>query len=379
MTIEIKGVNFINKGAELMLRAILNEFEERNIKSEFCLNLKDVALAPSELDRIRFYPWRYSKKLPFLGKTLNFLFDKAGIKTFKGRKVVTRNQIDVILDASGFVYSEQWGPESAEVMAKYYEEAKRKGQKVILLPQAFGPFEQKRLKEAMQKIMYESDLVFARDQISFTSLKELTPDTNKLYLSNDFTIKLKGTAVDQNTHDKICIIPNYRMIDMRDNNEYLNFLNNTVLALKKLECEFYFLIHESDKDSLIVQQLEERIGVNFEVISEKDPLKIKTLIGDSKFVIASRFHGIVSALTQNIPTIATGWSHKYEMLYDKYDIRELYLGNLNNQDKILQLIQLLNDESEYNSIEQKLKVKNQIVLKEVNQMWDKVFSLISEN
>lgn len=379
MIVEIKGVNFINKGAELMLRAIMKEFEDRGGEVEFCLNLKDISLAPPELDNLNFYPWRYSKKLPFLGKSLNFIFEKAAIKTFKGRKVVTRKDIDVVLDASGFVYSDQWGPESAEVMASYFKQAKNKGQKVILLPQAFGPFEQIRLKKAMQKILNTVDLVFARDEISYSLLNKLAPKAKNLYQSKDFTIKVKGKEDGKGTQNKVCIIPNYRMIDMRSDNEYLDFLDNAVSSLNKLNLEFFFLIHESDKDRLIVQKLEERRGIKYESIAEQDPLKIKTLIGNSRFVIASRYHGIISALTQNIPTIATGWSHKYEMLYDEYNIRNLYLDNLTEQEKITELIQLLNDEADFNLIEQNLKAKNQDILEDVNQMWDKVFSIISEN
>jgi len=67
------------------------------------------------------------------------------------------------------------------------------------------------------------------------------------------------------------------------------------------------------------------------------------------------------------------------MLYDEYDIRSLYLDNITEQKKITELIQLLNDEAEFDLIEQKLKAKNQDILEDVNQMWDKVFSVISEN
>lgn len=377
MLIEIKGVNFINKGAELMLRSIIDEFKKRDIDTDFCLNIKDISLAPSEMSNLKLYPWRYSKKLPFLGKSLNFIFDKTGIKTFSGREVVTRNQINVILDASGFVYSEQWGPESAEVMASYYREAKRKGQKVVLLPQAFGPFGQIRLKEAMQEIIHSADLIFARDKISYSSLKEITSNVDNIYLSKDFTIKMKGEVVKKKTDGKVCIIPNYRMIDMREDNVYLGFLDNVVNALNKLNHKFYFLIHESDKDSSIVKQLEEKRNANYEIIMEENPMKIKTLIGNSKFVIASRFHGIISALSQNIPTIATGWSHKYEMLYNEYEIEKLYLDNLTDEVEIFHLIELLSKKNEFASIKQKLLSKNEQIVNEVNEMWDQVFELIS--
>lgn len=42
----------------------------------------------------------------------------------------------------------QWGPKSSEAMAKLPKRWKRQGKKTILLPQAFGPFENKSVKDA---------------------------------------------------------------------------------------------------------------------------------------------------------------------------------------------------------------------------------------
>lgn len=379
MKVEVKGVNFINKGAELMLRSILKEFDERNVNAKFCLNLKDIAIAPPDLDRLGFYPWRYSKKIPFLGKFINYIFEKLDIGKYKQRDVVTRNQIDVILDASGFVYSDQWGSDSAEVSANYYREAKEMGQKVILLPQAFGPFKDDKLKKAMQEIVKYADLIFARDKVSFTSIKELSPQADNVFQSKDFTIKMKSTSSNNATQHKACIIPNYRMIDMRGDNNYITFLDNIVSILNEMDQKFYFLIHESNKDKILIEQLEEKWNKNFEVITELNPLKIKEMIGASKYVISSRFHGIVSALTQNIPTIATGWSHKYQMLYAEYDINELFLDDLSNKELLTNIIKIINNEKEYSIIVKNLKQKNDLILNEVDSMWENVFNLINEN
>lgn len=381
MKVEVKGVNFINKGAELMLRSVLNEFEERNVEAKFCINLKDISLAPPDLKYLRFYPWRYSKKIPFLGKSLNFLFEILKIKSFKGHKVITRKEIDVILDASGFAYSEQWGPEYAEVMAQYYEEAKSRGQKVILLPQAFGPFESKRMKEAMRRIINVADLIFARDNISFESLKSLKDNTNNIFQCPDFTIKMK-TYTDKESdryRNKVCIIPNYRMVDMRAGSKYLDFLDSLATYLTNINLEYYFLIHESDKDRLLVEKLQERRNEKLQIVIEDSPVKIKQIIGSSKFVVGSRFHGIVGALTQNIPTIATGWSHKYKMLYKEYNLEDFYINDLSNTEKLETLINELSVRNKYGRIEEKLKVNNQRVLEQVNDMWEKSFSLIDEN
>lgn len=66
----------------------------------------------------------------------------------------------------------------------------------------------------------------------------------------------------------------------------------------------------------------ENTGKSIPIVSETDPLKIKGILGASKGTLGSRFHGLVSALSQGVPSIATGWSHKYQMLFQDYDFED---------------------------------------------------------
>ena len=38
---------------------------------------------------------------------------------------------------------------------------------------------------------------------------------------------------------------------------------------------------------------------------------IKAIIGNCDYVISSRFHALIAALSQRIPALALGWTHKY--------------------------------------------------------------------
>src|SRR5690606_3971596 len=46
-----------------------------------------------------------------------------------------------VLDASGFAFSDQWGPEVAQWLVQELNSKKNRRQKLVLLPQAFGPFQ----------------------------------------------------------------------------------------------------------------------------------------------------------------------------------------------------------------------------------------------
>jgi colanic acid/amylovoran biosynthesis protein len=52
---------------------------------------------------------------------------------------------------------------------------------------------------------------------------------------------------------------------------------------------------------------------------------LKQYLGESHLVIASRFHALMGALSQGVPSIGTSWSHKYEMLFDEYGCPEMLL------------------------------------------------------
>src|SRR5690606_34992684 len=47
------------------------------------------------------------------------------------------------------------------------------------------------------------------------------------------------------------------------------------------------------------------------------------LVRSSHLVISSRYHALVAALANGVPSVALGWSEKYPSLFDDFSVPEL--------------------------------------------------------
>ncbi|EOZ95682.1 hypothetical protein A33Q_3044 [Indibacter alkaliphilus LW1] len=378
MNIELRGVEFVNKGAELMLQAIIqkasNELKEVNFvmevnsRSPFDKLKSEGILAKTNIQRKGI---KWERLLNALPKSLrNSLGFASAI------------EIDAVIDGSGFAFGDKWGADKAgKRCANFIEKWKKSGKKVILLPQAFGPFSDPILADKMKVILSHADLVFARDRISFQYLKDLKVGEKNLFLAPDFTNLVQGTVLPKYVSFEfdVAIIPNQKMLETeskQDNELYLPFLLQTIQLIQRKNRKPFFLIHESKMDRAIAEKINNQLDSPIPIVHEEDPLVVKGIIGKSKAVVTSRFHGLVSALSQNIPCLATGWSHKYEMLFEDYDYKDglCQLGEAPEyyEEKIRMILQL----DSARAISEKLKVESAKQKAETEKMWAKVFDVL---
>lgn len=240
--------------------------------------------------------------------------------------LVLDREVDVIIDAAGFAYSDQWGRARSLELARTTRRWRRQGTKVILMPQAFGPYTDPVIRSAIQKSVDNADLVCPRDSTSYRYLTSVTGERHYIRQYPDFTNLIEGIAPEEaDSEDRgVAIVPNYRMIDMTDaatSNSYVRFMIRCAKYLVELNAQPYVLVHESIDDKRLADQISAACG-GIPVVKEDDPLKIKGILGASAAVVASRFHALVSALSQGVPSLATGWSHKYKELFDDYSFPE---------------------------------------------------------
>lgn len=384
MIIEIRKAGFVNKGAEMMLLSIIENIQTKYPDTTF-------VMAPSTEKGSQPY-----SKLSRLGFKLKFRLRRGKVdiswignlipkKVRDAYGIVLNKEIDIILDASGFSYSDQWGTYDTEELKDALTNRDKKNQKFILLPQAFGPFENESNIINIDKALKAADLVFARDAYSMQSLKKvIEPFPKNIFQSPDFTCGLAKSITNEveNKAGMVAIVPNYRMLDKTRKDDRDSYVDNLVEAIKILLANGlkpYFLIHETDLDKGVALEIMSKLKVNdIPCVEEDNPRVIKGYLSVSSFVISSRYHASVSALSQSVPVIGTSWSHKYQELFREYDFEE-GLSELANSEQIKRLTNSLCNESYRDEVSNKLKINSEKVKVENDAMWSSVFEVIDSS
>jgi polysaccharide pyruvyl transferase WcaK-like protein len=379
MVIELRGVEFVNKGAELMLEAILAKVKENYPLAVFAMEISPRApISKLRRRRILVKTNFKFKGIPF-GKILDLI--PKSIRNTIG--FVSEEDISIVLDGSGFAFGDKWGARKAgKRCGNHIEKWKKEGKKIILLPQAFGPFSDRSMISMMKKIVGNADLIFARDRISFDYLNEINGKNDRFKLFPDFTNLVKGNVpkLKMDLGTCVAIIPNQKMMDTKDtaqNLAYPKFLKTMIEKIQKKGLSPFFLIHESEMDRIIALKINEQLEKPISIIEVEDPLEVKGIIGVSFAVITSRFHGLVSALSQSIPCLATGWSHKYEMLFEDYGYPEGLCQVIGNSEYFDEKLSLILEENKRGKLILNLSTKAKKQKELTQKMWDMVFTQFS--
>lgn len=321
MNIEISGVFPANRGALLMLEAIRAQVHEVFPKARLV-----VPLDWSATDRLRYSVWGTSGALP---KDLSLrLLERAPWKVREYATFVRSRDIDVLLDASGFGYGDFWGLEKLRNrLADRLNSWKTPGKKAVLLPQALGPFQDKGMAKAFVEAAEQLDLIYVRDAVSMEFVEALLPGNAQVRRAPDFTNLLQPELPRrlENLRGAAYIIPNEKMVSGKGDAiraRYLAFLADAVGAIRASGRKATLLLHEGRNDFRLAEALNANLETSVDIVNEPDALVTKALIGAAEFIVSSRFHGLVSALSAGVPALACGWSHKYRELMADYGCAE---------------------------------------------------------
>ena len=324
MIVEVRPGPMTNKGGELILRTVVDRLGGRwDLAVEHWIGPYS---ARSRLGLLQKLWWKRLGPLAGLpGQVV-----PSAIRRSYG--LVSEGDVDAVLDASGYGYGDKFGPERTERAAANARRWRRKGIPHILLPQAFGPFTSPRIQRAARSLISQADLVFARDRVSLEAIVSLDVPGAEARLAPDITVSIAGhppTPSGEAGTPIGFIVPNEKMLQVAGHGAgeaYLAFLASAAVELRARAVNPVLLVHEtSGGDRQLAEAASGMVPGGVPVLEEEDPIRLKGLIGTGVVLVGSRFHALLAALSQGVPVIATGWSHKYPALLEDYGCPEFSL------------------------------------------------------
>lgn len=375
----ITGGSFINKGAEAMALTVrdslMSAFPESKIFMRVAPQYFDIARANGFIPVNSKPPVSLSEKM------------KSKVIAF-GHYLMD----DALIDIGGYQLGDPWGWQQAKGIAKKIRYCNIFGTKTIFMPQALGPFTHKAFERYIPFIINECCVFYIRDKKSLEDVNNICP-VNEERLQPDlaWNFNAEGEEIDTIldkykitlTRPAMCVTPNLRVYE-RHGEHYLDYLSIIIGHLVKQNYQVILLGHELRLDSkkddrflcrLLNDQNEAAIHID-EFLSAK---QIKRIVGLCEFVISSRFHALIAALSQQIPAVAIGWSHKYSELLSDVGLPNNVLEitdaphdvNAINS-KLVEIVQQLDNQRKT------LSEKIPSITKKSGQMLDRVVAAIGE-
>jgi colanic acid/amylovoran biosynthesis protein len=377
MIVELRGINTVNKGAELMMRSMVRELADCH----------DLAVEP------RVAPYRERAQLGLLqklshrripdgviGAASRAMPPLLGGHLRKEYGIVSEADVGGVLDASGFAYSDQFDVERCEIAARRAERWRRLRKAVVLMPQAFGPFTSERLRKAFVRLVDNADLVFARERISYEYVLDVAPRSDHVHLTPDFTCLLPGELPEAFVPNErlAYVVPSAKLLTktsapIRD--AYLPFMVRAADRLRAKGFDVQLLVHERN-DAPVVAALQGLLPFAVPVVRLENAVHIKGLIGAARVIVASRYHALVSALSQGVPSLGIGWSHKYETLFDDYGCKEFVVDPTIDDGRLSERLDSLTNAASFEGLVPGLKERACAERMKVAKMWDQVRQIL---
>lgn len=370
MRILIRRGQFANKGAEAMVRTVQQEIGRRLPSATFVVGAESVLPGTGDqVDRAglvlaeqRLSRWHKAYRV---GREV--LRDpRRAPQRLRNRQWITIQrtveQVDAIVDVAGFAYGDTWGPRKAIQAGDYIAFARRRAVPYIFMPQAWGPFEQSPDHAAYRTIVDGAACVYARDEESQKFLTDLPGVSREIPLCPDIAFRFQGEdesfAIDWlaehaftvGTQPLVAIAPNQKVYERTTGkggeNTYVRCLVQTGKWIEQQGGRVLLIPHEIYPDGrpeaddrglcrLVARELSKPLVVD-EILSAE---RLKALVGLCSLLIGSRFHALIAGLSQKVPAVAIGWSHKYEGLFDDCGLSEFAIHrDALQQEQVVELV-----------------------------------------
>jgi len=340
----IIGGNLVGKGAEAMLLVVRNAIKAAVPESILYMPLA----CQADSEQLKKYGFEIVKqrqqglivKAVSFGLLMTRLLRQGWIDPTAAKEKGIANIFrvsNIVVDIAGFASSDQWGSRAAFGRWRQYALSKSVGNKIIFMPQSWGPFKNKSVSLFTRAMLRDAQLVCAREKISYDHLIESgCVKPQKILLSPDLAFQFRASpskrgqrilheaGLTDRNRPIITMTPNMRIFERTPgqgaNNTYLSTLIDVITHfLHKTPCQIVLIPHEAsyrrandtELCKMIIEQIQDRERVCM-LRADRSAADIKAVIGLSEFLVASRYHSLIGALSMRTPAAVIGWSHKYD-------------------------------------------------------------------
>lgn len=245
--------------------------------------------------------------------------------------------IDAIFVLSSIQYSDAWPTptllERLERSIRFHRHFPHAT--VVFLPSTWGAFEP-RHRDALAQLVAGAT-VLVRDRFSVDSINGLLgaavaqycPDLAFLYPAADASVArpLLESTVGDLAKPLLGIIPNQRCVEpgvtpLGRPEDYLDFLARLRDVAVGRGFHVVGISHmlNTDRDAALLQAL------GIPCITANDATLVRSAIANLTVCICSRYHGLISCLSQGTPVVALGWHHKYRNLMNDMELGTYHLS-----------------------------------------------------
>lgn len=390
-----------NKGAVAMTLRIIEELDQRFSGSRFIVTTKYPGEAQNILKTlpysIQLLPDNdQAFDLPLIKLWVWMLFKAChiNIKSLVDNPVIQAyNSADLVISTSGISFIDDFGYIKIYHFSKYLQIPLLLGKRSIKFTQSIGPFKSLYNRIMARLTLPYLDRIIARGKHTVQYLSKINISKNVVNLPDiAFTLQPKQSKsakellvkIQSNTIISIC--PNIVCQRLDKKNMYIkSMIKLSQYILKNYpDTSILFIPHtitekkmgEND-DLAICKQIADHLENSDRVFIENtlhySPNEIKWLIAQCSFLIGSRFHALVAALSSAVPCMAIGWELKYEELMDWLSSRNnvLYYWDLTSE-KAIELFTTL--------FQQRNKIKREYkrLLPDIRQKALSAFDIIEE-
>ncbi len=271
------------------------------------------------------------------------------------RVIRTYSETDVVIDEAGISFVDSRGLIMNTYAFICASVPLLIGTPVIKYSQALGPFKNAINRVLGHMVLPKLELICARGEITRQNLAEIGIIENvKVCADGAFTMKddpvekdkinneikksifydrdIVGLSVSSVVHRR-CIKRGIDYVSvMVEFIEWLNFNGYGVHIIANAARTSVSSTHNNDLPigDEIYSKIKDTSRVRWDS-TEMTPEAIREYISHCRYLIASRFHSMIGALTKGVPAFLIGWSHKYIEVMDMFELGDYVIdySNLN--------------------------------------------------